>query len=138
MNLIKENKYFIFDQPMKFGLKYIVKRCYYAFIAALYKVRMSAISVPVKEKKYKVSICAIFKNEGPYLKEWIEFNHIVGVEHFYLYNNNSEDDYVSVLQPYIDSGLVTLCEWPQNHKQMECYIDCIERFTGDYMVHLVC
>ena len=39
------------------------------------------------EKKYKLSICAIFKNEANYLKEWIEYHRMVGVEHFYLYNS---------------------------------------------------
>ena len=31
-----------------------------------------------------------------------------GVEHFYLTNHLSKDDYIAVLKPYIDRGLVTL------------------------------
>lgn len=65
------------------------------------------------------------------MKEWIEFNNIVGVDHFYMYNNNSEDDYETVLKPYIESGLVTLIDWPQNQKQMECYQTCIKDFSGE-------
>ena len=42
-----------------------------------------------------------FKNEAPYLREWIEFNHIVGVDHFFLYNNNSEDNYEEIIEPYV-------------------------------------
>jgi hypothetical protein len=61
---------------------------------------------------YTLSICAIFKNEAPYFKEWIEYHKLVGVEHFYLYNNGSEDDYLAALQPYIDAGEVTLVNWP--------------------------
>ena len=76
---------------------------------------------PKYNKKYKISICGIFKNEAPYLKEWIEYHELIGVEHFYLYNNNSEDNFLEVLQPYIDRGLVTLTEWPYNHAQMEAY-----------------
>ena len=60
------------------------------------------------ERQYKVSIGAIFKNEALYLKEWIEFHRIVGVEHFYLYNNNSDDNYREVLEPYIKRNIVTL------------------------------
>jgi len=37
-------------------------------------------------KKRYLSICAIRKNEAPYLVEWIEFHQIVGVERFYLYD----------------------------------------------------
>lgn len=61
---------------------------------------------------YDLSICAIFRDEAPYLKEWIEFHKLVGVEHFYLFNNQSHDDYLSILQPYVDKGEVELFEWP--------------------------
>lgn len=61
---------------------------------------------------YELSILAIFRDEAPYLKEWLEFHKLVGVEHFYLLNNCSEDDYLSVLQPYIDREEVELFEWP--------------------------
>ncbi len=62
--------------------------------------------------RYQVTACLRFKNVARYLAEWLEFHHLVGVEHFYLYNNNSEDDYQSVLAPYIRDGLVTLHDWP--------------------------
>ena len=48
-----------------------------------------------------------------------------------MYNNNSEDDYLSVLQPYITGGLVTLIQWPHNQKQMESYMDCIKKYSTE-------
>ena len=48
----------------------------------------------------------MFRNEAAYLKEWIEYHHLAGVEHFWLYNNNSTDQWQDVLQPYIDWGIV--------------------------------
>lgn len=76
---------------------------------------------PKYDKKYKIAICGIFKNEAPFLREWIEFHEMIGVEHFYLYNNNSEDAFASVLKPYIDRGLVTLIDWPYDQAQMKAY-----------------
>jgi len=32
----------------------------------------------------------------------------VGVEHFYLYNHLSKDEYAEVLEPYIKEGIVEL------------------------------
>lgn len=61
---------------------------------------------------YTLSVCAIFQNEAPYMKEWIEYHKIQGVEHFWLYNNNSSDEYLEVLDPYIKSGSVELIDWP--------------------------
>lgn len=128
---IKENKYFILDRPYETSLKSLIKKIYYFFKAIGFKIKYKLIKCEIPDKKYNVSICAIFKNEAPYLREWIEFNNIVGVDHFYMYNNNSEDDYKSVLEPYIRNGLVTLIEWPHNQKQMECYQSCIRDYAGE-------
>lgn len=37
---------------------------------------------------------------------------MVGVEHFFLYNNLSEDDHLDFLAPYIGEGIVTVHDWP--------------------------
>lgn len=84
---------------------------------------------------YELSIFAIFQNEGPYLQEWIEFHKLLGVEHFYLYNNNSQDDYLDKLAPYINNGEVELIQWPfesENERSWvpihcKAYEDAIER-----------
>lgn len=60
---------------------------------------------------------AVFQDEAPWLKEWIEYHKLVGVEHFYLYNNLSTDDYYPVLKPYIDSGEVELIDWPFTYQE---------------------
>lgn len=64
-------------------------------------------------RKFNLSICAIFKNEAPHLKEWIEFHRIFGVDHFYLYNIGSFDSYSDILKPYIEEDVVTLIHWPE-------------------------
>lgn len=70
-------------------------------------------------KKYQLSVCALFKNEAPYLKEWIEYHRLVGVDHFYLYNNESRDQFLQVLFPYIREGIVTLVHWPDRMPNVE-------------------
>jgi hypothetical protein len=65
-----------------------------------------------KSRQVTLSICAIVRNEAKYLKEWIEFHRLVGVEHFYLYNNNSTDLLQIALNEYIKKGIVTLIHWP--------------------------
>ena len=80
----------------------------------------------------KLSICAIFRDEANYLKEWIEFHCLVGVEKFYLYNHRSEDDYLNVLRPYIDSGIVTLTEWDRDSPcQVQAYQHYIDAHVGE-------
>lgn len=73
-----------------------------------------AASVAVDEYRirYELTACLKFKDAAGFLPEWIEFHQMVGFEHFYLYNNNSTDDYRRALAPYCEEGSVTLYEWP--------------------------
>jgi glycosyl transferase family 92 len=78
-----------------------------------------------------LSIAAIYRNEAPYLREWIEFHKLVGVERFFLYNNESTDDHMEVLAPYIDEGLVVWEDFPGFPPQLACYQHCIETHRHD-------
>ena len=42
------------------------------------------------------------------MKEWVEHYKLHGADHIYLIDDFSGDDYLPILQPYIDSGYVTL------------------------------
>jgi hypothetical protein len=70
-------------------------------------------------KFHTFSICATFKNEAKYLKEWIEYHLLVGVDHFFLYNVGSTDSYLKVLAPYIKNKTVTLINWYDLNKNRE-------------------
>lgn len=69
--------------------------------------------------EYNLSVAAIFRNEAPYLKEWIEYYKLLGVEHFYLYDNLSEDNFHEVLAPYAARREVTLVDWPFESGSLE-------------------
>ena len=56
--------------------------------------------------KIYLSIACMAKNEGRFLKEWIEYHRIVGVERFYFYDNESSDNTKEILDPYIQDGIV--------------------------------
>jgi hypothetical protein len=62
-------------------------------------------------KRY-LTIATMMKNQRPWLREWIEFYTMMGVEHFIVYDNGSEDLPLEILQPYIDKGGVTYIPWP--------------------------
>jgi hypothetical protein len=57
---------------------------------------------------YYFTIGATFKNESHILKEWIEHYKLHGVDHIYLINDNSNDSFLEILEPYINSEYVTL------------------------------
>ncbi|MBR0260591.1 MAG: glycosyltransferase family 92 protein [Selenomonadaceae bacterium] len=80
---------------------------------------------------YDLAVVAIFKDEGKYLKEWLDYHLLAGVEHFYLYNNDSSDDYAQVLAPYVEKNLVTLTDFPGKLMQYTAYHDAIEKYRFD-------
>lgn len=80
--------------------------------AVTWKKHRDKFTLKKSKKNYDLVICALFRNESLFLKEWIEFHKLVGVQHFYLYNNLSDDNYLEILQPYLLSGEVELFDVP--------------------------
>ena len=81
----------------------------------------------MKPPKYYLAVCAIAKNEGAYFEEWIEWHKKLGVEKFYIYDNESEDNTREILVPYIESGLVEYTFFPGRKQQLLAYDDCLEK-----------
>lgn len=129
--VITEDENFIFDQPVIKDFSYYKYQVIDTVKAWNIKRKLNESLRTYSEKKYHVSLCTIFKDEEPYLKEWIEFHRIIGIDHFYMYNNNSSDDGERVLKPYIDMGIVSLISWPQNQAQLEAYKNGCERARGE-------
>jgi len=77
---------------------------------------------------YDLAVVAIMKNEEPYVQEWIDYHLLAGVDHFFIYDNDSTPEFKKILQPYIDAGIVTYTFYPGKCRQMEAYADAFKRF----------
>lgn len=77
-----------------------------------------------------LSIACIAKNEGPYLKEWIEYHKIVGVQRFYFYDNESSDNTKEILEPYIQDGIVIYRYVVGKTMQCAVYQDAVLKARG--------
>jgi hypothetical protein len=66
-------------------------------------------------------LVAIFKNESLIMKEWLDHYIREGVEKFYMIDNDSTDDYIYILQKYIDYGYVVLIHDATKHSQKANY-----------------
>lgn len=80
--------------------------------------------------KVYLSIVSIAKNEGPYIKEWIEYHKLVGVERFYFYDNASTDNTREVLEPYIKDGTVIYNYCEGSCLQNLVYADAILKYKN--------
>lgn len=84
-----------------------------------------------RRRKWPVTLAigAIFRDEAPYLDEWVTFHRGQGVERFYLYDNESADAPESALAAHCD--VVTVIPWPGELQQLAAYADCIRRHRFD-------
>lgn len=51
---------------------------------------------------YNLSLVSMFKNESMILDEWIQHYISEGIQHFYLIDNGSDDNYLDILNKYRD------------------------------------
>ena len=84
----------------------------------------------MSSKKY-ISLCMNFKDEGPYLKEWVDFHLCTGIEHFYLFDNASTDGGSEILKPYRDAGIVTLHTSEKNPIKPMAYEYTLKTYGND-------
>ena len=70
-----------------------------------------------------MSLCLLtmFKNESHIMKEYITHYLQQGVDHFFMIDNGSNDDYLEYLNPYINNHTVDLIVDPERNFQVNGY-----------------
>ena len=82
-----------------------------------------------RKKKYNLGIVAIAKNEQDYIKEWIVFHKVQGVDKIILYNNDSTDNMVEEIKPFIEDGYVIYYEIHGVIQQLNAYNDALKKYS---------
>jgi Glycosyltransferase family 92 len=77
-----------------------------------------------------LAACMMFRDHASYLREWVEFHRLVGVERLYLYDNGSSDDPFSTLAPYIEDGLVVPHHFPKSFPELP-YVECLDEHRSE-------
>jgi len=78
------------------------------------------VTIPNHKPIPRIAICALFHQEARYMAEFIHFHELVGVSRFYLLNDQSHDDFLPVLRPFRERGLVRLVQYPLIHSRIQC------------------
>ena len=61
--------------------------------------------------KLTLGLCVMVRNEEPYIEEWLEFHRMMGVEHFFIYDNGSTDATVLKLRQSPHADRITVIDW---------------------------
>lgn len=80
-----------------------------------------------KGKMDYYSVAVILKNEARYIREFILFYLATGADRIYLYDNDSTDDLMQEIDPFVKSGEVVYRKWPGQNVQTGAYRDVVRR-----------
>lgn len=79
---------------------------------------------------YYCSVCLIIKNDHDYIREWIDYYRLIGVDHFYIADNNSSPPLREILSDYIEHGIITYTYDTRVGPQGYVYNECLRNY-GD-------
>ena len=79
-----------------------------------------------------LAVCAIFKNEAPFLREWVAYHQLVGFTDFYLFDNDSTDGGAQELDDLVQKSNVRVIKWPFRPGQAAAYQYFIENFAKNH------
>ena len=82
----------------------------------------------------RIAIGAIFKNEAPYVVEWLAFHRVVGIDRFFVADNGSDDGTTQLLAALDAAGLVDHIPFPGvpgENPQMLAYNEILRRHSRD-------
>ena len=86
-----------------------------------------------------VCVAAILKDEDRFVEEWVAYHRLLGVDHFYLYDNDPRQPLADILAPH--RGYVTVRAWLIDHddrryqgatKQLKAYNHCLKHDAAQY------
>jgi hypothetical protein len=77
-----------------------------------------------------IGACLIFRDSATYLDEWFAWHVHHGIRRFWLYDNDSVDDWRAVVDSWREFAGIETYSWPGRERQLEAYRHCLERARG--------
>ena len=78
-----------------------------------------------------LSLCLICKDENDYLPEWLDYHILMGVDRFYIYDNESRISLRESLADYIARGWAVVMNIPGKAAQLFAYDHCLQTFGSN-------
>lgn len=85
--------------------------------------------------KHRVAMATIVNNEGRWIPEWIIFHRLLGIDHFYLYDDKSTDDTRDVVRAFDGLGWATLhADIDSIQRTLNIVVPDHVRFTPQFVI----
>lgn len=85
-----------------------------------------------------VCVLTMFKNESHIIREWASHYLRQGVDHIFMIDDQSNDGYLDILRPFIESGKVTLIPNTHDLRQSPAYNTYALGLCKSYKWTIVC
>ena len=96
------------------------------------KYLMNFIKPPEKGACTGLAIVAIIKNEGRYLKEWMDFYLVMGAEKIILFDNESTDNTAEIAKHTVYADKVDYIYFPGKVRQLDAYNIALRKYKKAY------
>ncbi|KAG1358900.1 glycosyltransferase family 92 protein [Cocos nucifera] len=82
-----------------------------------------------RKKEHSMCLCTMVRNQARFLREWIVYHTRIGVERWFIYDNNSDDGIEQVIESMASSSNynVTCHSWPWIKTQEAGFAHCALR-----------
>ncbi|KAJ6424035.1 hypothetical protein OIU84_024918 [Salix udensis] len=81
-----------------------------------------------ERKPHEMCICTMLRNQARFLREWVMYHAQIGVQSWYIYDNNSDDDIDDVMESLVNAGLnISRRVWPWIKTQEAGFAHCALR-----------
>ncbi|KAI3793898.1 hypothetical protein L1987_36521 [Smallanthus sonchifolius] len=78
--------------------------------------------------QHLVCVCTMLRNQARFLPEWVMYHARIGVERWFIYDNNSEDNIEEIIELLTDQGFkITRYVWPWIKTQEAGFAHCALR-----------
>ncbi|XP_013596134.1 PREDICTED: UPF0392 protein RCOM_0530710 [Brassica oleracea var. oleracea] len=87
---------------------------------------------PPRRKPFEMCVCTMTRNAAAVLREWVMYHAGIGVQRWFIYDNNSDDDIIAEIKDLERRGYnITRHFWPWIKTQEAGFSNCAIRARND-------
>ncbi|KAI4389398.1 hypothetical protein MLD38_001628 [Melastoma candidum] len=87
----------------------------------------ASLSLP-RQKLHEMCVCTMLRNQAKHMREWVIYHAHIGVQRWFIYDNNSDDDIADVIESLYDENYnISRHVWPWVKTQEAGFVHCALR-----------
>ncbi|KAG8384919.1 hypothetical protein BUALT_Bualt04G0168200 [Buddleja alternifolia] len=111
-----------FNDSIKVSVRMVGRRALNSVARVKHQLAPKPLS---RDKQHEMCVCTMLRNQARFLPEWIMYHSQIGVDRWFIYDNNSDDDIEHVVESLVGANYnVTRHVWPWIKSQEAGFAHC--------------